>query len=289
MTGTARSSGSDAMSFWDHADALRMVMLRILALVAVAAAVMWAVVPRIMESVILAPLSPDFVTYRLMSRLAGLTGAVPDFATGSTDITVINVRLASQFFIHMTLSLWLAVAAVFPAIIYMLWRFVAPGLHPAERSGAGRAFMMGTAMFYLGLLTGYLLVFPLTLRFLAGYSLSDTIANTLSLDSYMDNFFTLTLAMGLLFELPAVAWMLGRGGLVERSMFGRYRRHAIVVLMVLAAIITPSGDPFTLMAVFLPVYMLWELSARLVPAAQRHPEAPAAIRTSNTYDYDTAR
>ncbi|MCM1337842.1 MAG: twin-arginine translocase subunit TatC [Candidatus Amulumruptor caecigallinarius] len=274
-SGSPSPADSNAdMPFWDHVDQLRQLAVRIICLIAVAAAGMWMALPHIMDSVILAPTHPGFITWRVMARLAALTGAVPEFAIDPTHLSIINIRLASQFFIHASLSFWMAVVALLPALLYMLWGFVAPGLLPSEKRGAGRAFTLGSLMFYLGILTGYFLVFPLTLRFLADYSLSDAIANTLSLDSYMDNFLTLTLVMGIIFELPVVAWMLGRAGLIHRGIFRRYRRHAIVALMLLAAIITPSGDPFTLMAVFLPVYMLWEVSALLVPG-KRSPSSAA--------------
>ena len=104
------------------------------------------------------------------------------------------------------------------------------------------------------------------MRFLADYSLSDKIRTLVSLDSYMDNFFTLLLLMGAIFELPLLAWLLGKMGFLTRGFFSRYRRHAIVVLLIVAAAVTPTGDPFSLMAVFLPIYALWEFSRRLVPA-----------------------
>ena len=120
-------------------------------------------------------------------------------------------------------------------------------------------------MFYLGIAVGYFLVFPLTLRFLADYQLSEAVPNTISIESYMDNFFIITFMMGIVFELPLLAWLLGKIGFLTRSFFGNYRRHAIVVLLVIAAMITPTGDPFTLAAVFFPIYFLWEFSSRLVP------------------------
>lgn len=119
-------------------------------------------------------------------------------------------------------------------------------------------------MFYLGTAVGYFVVFPITLRFLAEYRLSELVPNQISLDSYMDNFFVLILVMGIVFELPLLAWLLGRMGILSRDFFNKFRRHAIVVLLILAAIITPTGDPFTLMIVFLPIYLLWELSTFVV-------------------------
>lgn len=122
-------------------------------------------------------------------------------------------------------------------------------------------------MFYLGVAVGYFVVFPLALRFLATYRLSPVIEAVVSLDSYMDNFYTVVLLMGAVFELPLLAWLLGKMGLITRAFFRKYRRHAIVALLIVAALITPTGDPFTLLAVFIPIYALYEFSAALVPAA----------------------
>lgn len=113
-------------------------------------------------------------------------------------------------------------------------------------------------MFYIGLAAGYFVVFPVTLRFLAEYQLSASIPNHITLDSYMDNFVCLNLVMGLLFELPMLTWLSGRLGLISRRQLVKYRRHAVVALLVVAAVITPTGDPFTLFIVFLPLYLLWE-------------------------------
>ena len=149
-------------------------------------------------------------------------------------------------------------------LLYLLWTFVRPALYEKEVRGARIAFALGTVMFYLGVAVGYFLVFPITMRFLFTYQLSSTIHNQLSLDSYMDNFLMLNLVMGLVFELPLLAWALSAIGILRRKFFSRYRRHAVVVLLVLAAVITPTGDPFTLMIVFLPLYLLFEVSALIV-------------------------
>ncbi|KAA6314857.1 Sec-independent protein translocase protein TatC [termite gut metagenome] len=124
-------------------------------------------------------------------------------------------------------------------------------------------------MFFLGCFVGYLLVFPMTLRFLAGYQLSDMIKNQISLDSYMDNFLMLIFIMGIVFELPLLSWLLSKLGLLNRSFFKKYRRHAVVALLILSAVITPSGDPFTLSVVFIPLYLLYELSSFFVKAAPK--------------------
>ena len=123
---------------------------------------------------------------------------------------------------------------------------------------------MGNFMFFLGVAVGYFVVFPITLRFLADYHVSELIPNQISLDSYMDTFLMLIFILGIVFELPLLSWLLGKLGVIHREFFKKYRKHAIVILLILAAIITPTGDPFTLTIVFLPLYLLYELSALLV-------------------------
>lgn len=164
----------------------------------------------------------------------------------------------------MSSSLWLGLVMSFPFIVYQLFTFIKPALYGKERKNAGLFFLFGNLLFYLGLIVGYIMVFPLTLRFLAGYELSSYIDNSISLDSYMDSFMMMCFIMGIVFELPLVSWFLSQIGILNRSFFNKFRKHAIVVLLIIAAIITPSGDPFTLMVVFLPIYLLWEISAIVV-------------------------
>jgi sec-independent protein translocase protein TatC len=144
-------------------------------------------------------------------------------------------------------------------LVYELWRFIAPALYVHERRSVSIAFWAGTLMFFLGCAVGYLLVFPLTFRFLAEYQLSATIANQISLNSYMSNFLGMVFVMGLVFELPLMTWLLSNLGVVNRAMLSAFRRYAVVGLLVLSAFITPSGDPFTLMVVFMPLYLLYEV------------------------------
>ncbi len=253
------------MSIWAHVDALRKVLLRAGAVVGVLTVAFFLAMPRIFDSVFLAPTHGNFLLYRLFDSIGGASSLMPDLGGGDFHVEIININLASQFFIHMSTSFWLGVVFAFPVIIYLLWGFVAPALYSGERSGVRKAFLLGNIMFFIGVAVGYFVVFPVTLRFLADYQVSEQIPNTISLDSYMDNFLVLILMMGLIFELPLVAWLLGRMGLVNRRFFRKYRRHAVAGLLVLAALITPTGDPFTLMVVFLPIYLLWEFSAMLVP------------------------
>ena len=189
---------------------------------------------------------------------------LPQFSTEGFGVELINIQLASQFFIHISTSFWLAIVVTFPWLVYQLWTFVRPALYINERKGIRMAFTFGTMMFYLGVAVGYFVVFPVTLRFLAEYQVSAMVPNQISLDSYMDTFFGMLLVMGIVFELPLVAWTLSAVGMLHRGVLRRYRRHAIVALLVAAAFITPTGDPFTLTIVFLPLYMLYEISILIV-------------------------
>lgn len=253
------------MSFWDHIEALRSVLIRIVVVLVVMTIGLFCVMPTIFDKVILAPCHGDFALYRLFERMTSSTPWLPQFSTQGFEVQLINIKLASQFFIHMSTSFWLALVLTFPIVLYLLWTFVAPALYPNEKKGVKAAFLIGCLMFFLGVAVGYYVVFPVTLRFLADYHVSALVPNQISLDSYMDTFLMLIFVMGVIFELPLMAWLLGNLGVLHRDFFGTYRRHAVVLLLVLAAIITPTGDPFTLMVVFLPIYLLYEVSAFLVP------------------------
>lgn len=258
------TANAQSASFWEHLDALRAVLMRIILVEGVLAIAAFIGMPWIFDNVIMAPCDSTFPTYALFNSIASLTGG----AAGEFKVDVVSIELASQMFVHLSSACWLALIAGFPIVIYLLWGFVSPALYPEERRGIRRAFLFGNLMFYLGVAVGYLLVFPLAVRFLSTYKLSENIRPIVSLDSYMDNFFTLLLMMGAVFELPLLAWVLGKMGMLTRGFFSTYRRHAIVVLLIVAALITPTGDPFTLFIVFIPIYTLWEASARLVPLSR---------------------
>lgn len=252
------------MSFWDHLDALRGVLVKIAVVLMSMAIIFFIFMPGIFDNIILAPCKGDFVLYRIFEKITTGVPGLPQFTTQSFHVDLINIQLASQFFIHMSTSFWLALVFSFPVVIYLLWTFVAPALYDNEKRGIKRAFAFGNLMFFLGISVGYFVVFPVTLRFLADYHVSAMVPNQISLDSYMDTFLMLIFVMGIIFELPLLAWLLGNIGVLHRGFFKKYRRHAIVALLILAAFITPTGDPFTLTIVFLPIYLLYEMSAWLV-------------------------
>jgi sec-independent protein translocase protein TatC len=261
------------MTFWDHLEALRWMLIRCFIAIGILVIGSFAFIPWLFKHVIMAPCRTDFFLYRFLAKISSWIPLAPDDFDKPFNVNIINIRLPSQFFLQVSLSFWLALLVAFPYIVFEIWRFVCPALYTNERRGTERAFIFGTVMFFLGCFVGYSLVFPLTLRFLYTYQISPDITNQLSLDSYMSNFLMLVFMMGIIFELPLLSALLSKLGLLNRSFFKKYRKHAIVVLLLVAAIITPSSDPFTLTAVFLPIYILWELSAFLVKPAPKEEDS----------------
>ena len=257
------------MTFWDHLEALRWMLVRVFSALGIFIIGGFAFIPWIFEHVIMAPIDNQFFLYRWLAKMAEQVAIMPDDLTRPFHVSIINIRLSSQFFLHMSLSFWLALLITFPYLVYEVWKFICPALYENERKSMRFTFVFGTVMFFIGCVVGYSVVFPLTLRFLYNYQLSASISNQLSLDSYMDNFLMLVFMMGIVFELPLVSMLLGKIGILHRGFFSTYRSHAVVALLVVAAFITPSSDPFTLMAVFIPIYILWELSAFLVKPAPK--------------------
>lgn len=248
----AMASPSDK-TFWEHLDDLRALLLRSLAVVAVAAAVCFCFKDELF-AVVLAPLSPDFLLYRLLGGFAP-----PELGTG-----LVNIRLSGQLMMHLKLALGAGVCCSVPVLAWLGASYLGPALYPRERRALGGAFAVGGALFALGVSVAYVLVFPLAYRFLTGYEVSASVTNMITLDSYVDNMLTLCLVMGVLFELPVVARVLSSVGLVDRGLMRRYRRHAIVCIVTLAAVVTPTTDALTLALVSLPVWLLYEASVLVV-------------------------
>ena len=248
------SSSSEYATFWEHLDELRMRIIRVLVVV-VAFAVVAFLLKDLVFSIVLAPKSGDFVSYRLLG--------VPPFS-----IHLINTGLTEQFMVHMRTSIYIGVLVASPYIIYELFRFVSPGLYSHERRYA--LWLVGSAyvMFIFGTLLDYYLIFPLTVRFLGTYQVSADVTNMLTLQSYIDTLISMSFLMGVLFELPVVCWLMGRMGIINGQLMSSYRRHAIVAILVLAAIVTPTTDVFTLFVVALPIWMLYEMSILIVKASK---------------------
>ena len=243
-------SDASGMTFWDHLDELRGVIVRMLVVTMLAAVVAFVMKDELF-ALVLAPRTSDFITYRLM-------GVEP------FSIHLMNTGLTEQFMIHLKTAMYAGVLVASPYIIYILFGFIAPALYDNERRYATLLCTSGYLMFMLGTALNYLLIFPLTLKFLGTYQVSADVANMLTLQSYMDTLLMMNLVMGIVFELPVVSWILGKMGLINAQVMCTMRRHAVVVILIVAAIITPTTDAFTLFVVALPIWLLYELSIVIV-------------------------
>jgi len=238
------------ITFWDHLDELRFSLFRILGAIALFG-IMAFVLKDELFVVVLAPRSSDFITYQLLG-------------VGDFSIHLMNTGLTEQFMIHMRTAMYAGLLVASPYILYELFRFVSPGLYENERRYA--VWIVGAAylMFIVGTLVNYFIVFPFTVRFLGTYQVSPDVANMLTLQSYVDTLLGMSLVMGLVFELPVVCALMGRMGLINGQLMSTYRRHALVAILIVAAVITPTTDAFTLFVVALPIYLLYELSILIV-------------------------
>lgn len=253
-------SKDEGLSFWDHLDVLRAIIIRIIVVTIVCGIVAFLFKEELF-AVVLTPRNPDFVTYRLLARVSGMFGGdAPD----NPVIQLINTGLAEQFVIHMKTALCAGVLCASPYVLYELFRFISPALYANEKHLAMPVIVGGYVMFMFGMLLSYYLIFPLTFRFLGTYQVSEDVVNMISLQSYMSTLVLMSLSMGIVFEMPVVAWLMARMGLLTASFMGRYRRHAIVVILIVAAIITPTSDIFTLLMVSLPMWLLYEVSVGIV-------------------------
>ncbi len=248
------------LTFWDHLEVLRWALFRIACVLAVCTVVTFMSMPYIFDQYILAPTTGDFFVYKWLNEIGG------GLFSFSTDfhVQIININVASQFFTHISTSLSLGLVLVFPYVIYEIWKFIRPALFDHEVAHLRTAFIGGTVMFYLGCMLAYLLIFPFMFRFLTEYELSADIHNQIDLSSYIGNFVMMIMIMGIVFEMPLLAWLLSCLGLVTKAFLRENKRHAVVGLLVLAAVITPSGDPFSLMLVFVPLFLLYELSILVI-------------------------
>lgn len=243
------------LTFWEHLDVLRGSIIRML-VAAVAAGAVAFVMKDWLFGVVLAPSRSDFVTYRLL-------GVEP------FRIELVNTGLTEQFMIHMKVALVAGVMIASPYILYLLFRFVSPALYDNERRYSVRLTLSAYAMFLLGVAVNYFVIFPLTVRFLGTYQVSTAVHNLLTISSYVDTLAMMSLVFGIVFEIPVISWLLARFGLLKSAWMGRYRRHAIVAIVAVAAVITPTSDVFTLTLVSLPIWLLYEASVVIVKLTER--------------------
>ncbi|MDR1414586.1 MAG: twin-arginine translocase subunit TatC [Odoribacteraceae bacterium] len=255
------------LTFWDHLDELRKVIFRSLAAACLLSVVAF-IFPETLFSVLLAPREPDFVLYRMLERVAdGLS--TPSLKPGDFEVALVSTQLTAQFVTHVSTAFYAGVVLASPYIVFQLFHFVSPALRENERRYSTRVIVSSFLLFFTGLLLNYFVIFPLSLRFLATYKVVEDVQLLFTFSSYMGTLVTLSLMMGLLFEIPVVSWLLARLGILSAGYMTRYRRHAVVAIVVVSAIITPTTDLFSLALVSLPVYGLYEVSIGIVKRVEK--------------------
>lgn len=248
------------LTFGGHLEVLRQMLFRILGVAGVITAVVFCFKDNTWQ-LLLAPSEWDFCTYRWLETTMQTIGL--DFHFDEFHVDMIATDLSSQFMTHISTAIYLGILGASPYILYELFRFISPALYENERKYSVQVAGIIYVLFLLGVLMSYFVLFPISFRFLGTYSVSAKVVSNITLDSYISTFVSLTLVMGVVFQLPVIAFFVGKLGFVTSDMLSHYRKHALIVIMLVAAIITPP-DLMTLILVTIPLYLLYEVSIRVV-------------------------
>ncbi len=262
------------MTFFEHLDALRPHLLRgALALLGVALAAFF-LKDWIIDGLLFGPAQPDFPSNRALTWLARLVGSA-NFEAGHTEFNIINTRMAGQFNLQVTVSIVTGLVLTIPYLLWELWRFIRPGLTWYERRRTNLFVLYVSICFFTGLLFGYYVITPLAVNFLTGWTASETIVNMIDAGSYLKTVITTSLACALIFQLPILVYFLTRMGVVSPEFLKKYRKHAIVLLALLSALITPP-DMLSMILVMLPLVLLYELSIKIAIRVEKSKAAEEA-------------
>lgn len=275
----------ETMTFWDHLEEFRKVLIRAAVIVVVFGSVAF-LNKDLLFSIVFAPHRSDFITYRLLCHLGDLL-QMPSLCPEDFHVELINTQLASQFLTHMSVSIYAGLLIASPYIVYLLFNFIRPALYENERKYSGRVILSAFFLFFCGVLLNYYVIFPLSFRFLGTYQVSEFVVNKIALSSYISTFTMLSLMMGLVFEIPVLAYFFAKIGFIEASFLKKYRRHAFLIISIIAAFITPTADVFTLLLVTIPMYLLYELSIRVVVRTRSKTDpAPEIVSPTDMADLE---
>lgn len=250
------------MSFFDHLDVLRKHLLRTLAVVTVFVCAAFYFTDFIWQDIIMAPKQGSFWTYRMMCKLVELFPSVigPEFCIKSIDAKLINLEMSGQFTLQMNSCITAGLILGVPYLLFEIWLFIKPALLENERKSASGFVFFSSCLFFIGVLFGYYIIAPLSINFLLNFTVDPSITNTITIDSYLSTILTLTLGSGIIFQLPVVIFVLSKLGIMTPKFMRKSRRYAAVLILVVAAVVTPTADPYTMMIVALPLFLLYELS-----------------------------
>ena len=266
--------GEGEMTFLQHLEELRWHIIRSVIAVVVGAIAAFILKDFIFDKIILAPKNPDFLTNRLLCRLADAVNA-PVLCINQNPLSLISIKMSGQFTTHITISLIAGVIMAFPYIFWEFWSFFRPALYEKERKHARGAVTAASSLFIIGILFGYYVISPLSINFLANYRVSDLVDNQINITSYIGSVTSVALSAGVTFELPIVVFFLARIGIITPAFMRKYRKHAIVVVLILAAIITPP-DVFSQTLVSIPLILLYEVSIFIAARVVKNREADDA-------------
>jgi sec-independent protein translocase protein TatC len=257
------------MSFFDHLSALRIHLVRASIAVVVFTSVCFYYYDYLFDTIIMGPHKPTFWTYRMMCEIGGYFNMGPGFCITNIPGKIINTEMAGQFTLQINSALMTGVILGFPYLLWEIWLFVKPALKDNERKSASGFVFYASILFISGLLFGYFIVAPLSVNFLSNYSISPDIENTITIDSYFSSVATLTLCTGVVFELPIVIYILSRLGIMTPKFMKEKRRYAIILILVIAAVVTPTPDIPTMLTVSFPLFLLYEVSIAVSSRVQK--------------------
>jgi len=260
-----RAKGEGEMSFLEHLEELRWHIIRSIIAIVVLMVLAFLFKNLIFDTIILAPKEPSFITNRFLCSIS------EKICINQEHVNLISIKMSGQITTHIIVALVAGLILAFPVILFEFWRFLKPALHPNEAKHARGAVLISSFLFFLGVLFGYFLLAPLSIHFLSTYQISEDVVNQINVRSYIGTITSICLATGIIFELPVIAFFLTRIGIITPAFMRKYRKHSIVVIVILAAIITPP-DVFSQLLVCIPLLLLYEVSIYVSAAVMRRRE-----------------
>jgi sec-independent protein translocase protein TatC len=249
------------MSFFDHIDVLRKHLIRAVGVIALFTAGAFYYTDFIFNEIIMGPKNPQFWTYRMMCKLVEKYPSIgQDLCITKIDAKIINTEMAGQFTLQLNSCVMVGIILGIPYLLFELWLFIKPALHDTERKSASGFVMFASFLFFTGIMFGYFIICPLSVNFLTNFTVSPDIQNTFTIDSYLSSVMTLTLGSGVIFQLPVIIFILSKMGIMTPAFMRASRRYSTVLILIVAAVVTPTADPYTMLIVALPLFMLYELS-----------------------------
>lgn len=249
--------GDGYMTFGDHLEVLRRMLLRIFLAIIINSIIVFLFKEQVTD-LLFAPTNSDFILYQWINDLLNICN-INSVKLDEFNIQLINTELSSQFMTHLQISFYFGSLISSPYIVYQLFGFIKPALFESEKKYFVLILFAIYVLFSIGLIMNYFIIFPISLRFLGTYQLNEAVANTVSLNSYTSSFLLLSLAMGLVFEFPAISFILGKMGIIDANTLKHYRKYAFVIILIVSALITPP-DVFSLILMTIPLYVLYEFS-----------------------------